>query len=149
MRILLDTNVLVRAASGPPSPAEELLRICLTPPQVLCFSPFLFSEVSRVLRYPRVQRIHGMSEEKIDSYLRFLQAGSLMVTVPADAVETVVPNDPKDDPIVATAVAAKAEVICTLDRHLHQEAVVLYCDSKKIEVVTDIELLHRLRPAAP
>ncbi len=149
MRILLDTNILVRAASGPPSPAEELLRLCLAPPHVLCLSPFLLSEVSRVLRYPRVQKVHGMSDEKIDAYLGFLRAGSLMVTVPSDAVETVVPNDPKDDPIVATAVAAKAEAICTLDRHLHHEAVVLYCDSRKIEVVTDIELLHRLRPAAP
>jgi predicted nucleic acid-binding protein len=92
--------------------------------------------VSRVLRYPRVQRIHGIGEEKIDEYLRLLQMGSLMVAVPSDEVETVVPNDPKDDPIVATAVAAKAEVLCTLDRHLHQESVLNYCGGRSIEVVT-------------
>jgi len=149
MRILLDTNILVRAAGGPPSPAEELLRLSLAAPHVLCLSPFLLSEVSRVLRYPRVQKLHGMSDEKIDAYLGFLQSGSLMVTVPPHEVELVVPNDSKDDPIVATAVAAKAKVICTLDRHLHHEAVVEYCDSRKIEIVTDLELLHRIRPSVP
>lgn len=88
-----------------------------------------------------------MSDKKINSYLALLQAGSLVVSVAPETIAAVVPRDPQDDSIVATAIAAGAEVICTLDRDLHHESVVLYCNRHKIEIVTDIELLHRLRPS--
>jgi predicted nucleic acid-binding protein len=87
-----------------------------------------------------------MNDEQMHAYLGHLQAGSLMISVPPDTVDAIVPNDPKDDPIVATAVAAKADVICTLDRHLHHEQVVSFCQRRKIEIVTDLELLRMLRP---
>jgi predicted nucleic acid-binding protein len=82
MRIVLDTNILARAASGPPSPAAELLLRCISPPYVLCSSPFLLSELSRVLRYPRVSRLHGMTNEEIDVYVRNVQMASLVVDIP-------------------------------------------------------------------
>ena len=79
MRIVLDTNILARAASGPPSPAAEVLQLSLASPHILCVSPFLISELSRVLRYERVRRIHGMSDQVIDQFLQDLQTASLMV----------------------------------------------------------------------
>jgi predicted nucleic acid-binding protein len=56
MRILLDTNVLARAASGPPSLANELVTAATEPQHTLLLSPFLLAELSRVLRYDRLQR---------------------------------------------------------------------------------------------
>ncbi|MDZ4684386.1 MAG: putative toxin-antitoxin system toxin component, PIN family [Planctomycetaceae bacterium] len=147
MRVVLDTNVLARAAGGPPSPAAELLTLCLESPRVLCVSPFQLSELSRVLRYERVRRLHGMSDEVVDQFLQYLQAASLTVELAVDSVAAVVTSDPDDDPIVATAVVAAAKVLCTLDRHLRTPAVVGYCAAYGIDVVTDVELLQRLRPA--
>ena len=145
MRIVLDTNVLARAASGPPGPADELLLRCVAPPYLLCLSPYLLSELSRVLRYPRVQRIHRMNIDGIDGYVRDLQMASLLVDVEPAAMDAVVASDPEDDPVVATAVMAKARVLCTLDRHLHQPVVLAYCAARGIEVATDLQLLKRIR----
>ena len=149
MRIVLDTNILARAASGPPGPADDLLLRCVAPPQILCVSPFLLAELARVLRYPRVRKVHGMADEEIDAYVRDVQMASMIVSVPIEAVEAVVSSDPEDDPIVATAVAARADVLCTLDRHLRQQPVVAHCASKGIQILTDLELLQRLRSASP
>lgn len=63
----------------------------------------------------------------------------------AGATEGVVPNDPDDDPIVATAVAGNARYLCTLDKHLHQPTVKEYCRVRGIEIVTDVELLEILK----
>ncbi len=145
MRIVLDTNVLARVASGLPSPAAKLLKLCLQSPLLLCVSPFLLSELSRVLRYERVRRIHGMSDEVIDQFLQDLQAASLIVELPTDSLVVGVTADPDDDPIIATAMAASADVLCTLDRHLRTPAVVNYCAEHGVEVITDVELLERLR----
>jgi len=149
MRIVLDTNVLARAASGPPGPAAELLLRCVSVPNLLCLSPYLLSELSRVLRYPRVRKIHGMPDEEIDGFVRDVQMASLVVTLAAENAEPVVAADPGDDPIVATAVAAKSQVLCTRDHHLRGEPVVRYCAARGIEVLTDLELLERLRQISP
>ncbi len=143
MRIVLDTNILARAASGPPSPAAELLQRAMQEPHVLCVSPFLLSELSRVLRYERVRRIHGMTDEDIDHFLQNIQLASVVVEPAPDAIAAIVTADPDDDPIVATAIAASADVLCTLDRHLHIPAIVSYCQQHGIEVVRDVELLNR------
>jgi predicted nucleic acid-binding protein len=51
MRIVLDTNVLARAVTGPGGPAGELLRR-VQRDHLLVLSPFLITELARVLRYP-------------------------------------------------------------------------------------------------
>jgi putative PIN family toxin of toxin-antitoxin system len=148
MRVVLDTNILARAASGPPGLADALLRLCMAAPNLLCLSPFLLAELSRALRYPRVRKIHGMSDHEVDQYIGDLQAGSLVV-IPPGPLDAVVSSDPDDDPVVATAVAAQSVALCTLDRYLHQQVVIDYCARRGIEVTTDIQLLHRLRTATP
>jgi putative PIN family toxin of toxin-antitoxin system len=149
MRIVLDTNVLARAATGPPSPASELLLRCVTHPQLLCVSPYLLTELNRVLRYPRVQKLHGMSDIEIEAFVRDIQLASLTVTVLPAAVAAVVAKDPDDDPIVATAIIAQASYLCTRDQHLFSGSVVEYCAARGISVVSDIELLSRLKATAP
>jgi predicted nucleic acid-binding protein len=52
--------------------------------------------------------------------------------------------DPKDDPIVYTAVAGKADVLCTLDRHFQSPAVLDFLRTHGIRVLSDVELLREL-----
>jgi hypothetical protein len=60
-------------------------------------------------------------------------------------LDQVVPYDPDDDNVVGAAVAARVDVICTRNKHLHHEAVIAYCRQYAIEVMDDLDLLARLR----
>ncbi|HUY35116.1 MAG TPA: putative toxin-antitoxin system toxin component, PIN family [Pirellulales bacterium] len=145
MRVVLDTNVLARATPGRKSPAEEVVARAVVPPNELALSAFLLAELERVLRYDRVRRIHQLDEEDLDLFVKGLCANALHVELTKKGAVAIVPNDPQDDPVVATAVEGKAEVICTLDRHLHHPDVVAYCAKRGIRVMTDVELLQVLR----
>lgn len=145
MRVVLDTNVLARAIRGGASPAAELLRLVITPPHLFVLSPFLLSELSRVLRYERLRTLHQLDDASLDRYVRSLQEAALLVTPVAGRLASVVANDPDDDPIVAAAIAGRADVLCTLDRHLHAPPVVSFCRHHKVQVLTDTELLDRIR----
>jgi predicted nucleic acid-binding protein len=47
MRVLLDTNVLVRAAKGLAGPPGALLALLRVEPHILIASPFLLTELDR------------------------------------------------------------------------------------------------------
>lgn len=144
MRTLLDTNILARAAIGPPGLANEVLLAATRPQHFLILSPFLLSELSRVLRYDRLRKVHGLSETEIDEYIADLQLVAEIV-VPGGPLATVVASDPDDDPVVATAIAGSVGILCTRDRHLHSPAVRTYCQSHGVAVLDDRETLRRLR----
>lgn len=69
MRIVLDTNVLARAAMRTFGLGRELLLRCTENPHVLVLSEFIISEVSRVLRYARMRKAHGQSDQDIEEYI--------------------------------------------------------------------------------
>jgi putative PIN family toxin of toxin-antitoxin system len=145
MRIVLDTNILARAARGGTGPAAEVLVQVADPAHVLVLSPFLILELSRVLRYPRVRTMHGLDDAGIDTYVQAVQSMG-MIAIPASATPTpIVTNDPKDDAVIATAVDGQAEILCTLDRHFRDPAVLAYCAQHGIRVLSDIELLNEFR----
>ncbi len=83
-----------------------------------------------------------------DQYLQNIQAASVMVEPTPDASIIGVSSDPDDDLIIATAMAASAVVLCTLDRHLYSPKVIGHCQQHRIEVLGDVELLQRLKSAA-
>jgi len=143
MRVLLDTNVLVRATGRANSPARALFLRLLDAPHAIVASHFLLDELRRVLRYPRVQRMHGLSPQEAEQFVRDLEASAEVVDV-ATAPSFRVPYDPDDDPIVAASVYGRVDVLCTLDRHLRRSEVVAYCAAFNTRVLTDVELLAEL-----
>lgn len=145
MRIVLDSNVLARAASPVLGPAREVLIRCSEEPHVLLLSAFMVSELRRVLGYDRVRKMHGLDDAGIERYVLDVESAASIVTIPVTSQGGIVIGDPKDDPIVHTAVAGVAEFLCTRDRHLHHNEVVQYCKTHGIEVLDDVELLARLR----
>jgi putative PIN family toxin of toxin-antitoxin system len=145
MRIVLDSNVLARAARPVLGPAREVFLRSTEEPHVLVLSGFIISELRRVLRYDRVRKMHGLDDAGIERYILAVESVGSMVTIPVAWQGPIVVRDPNDDPIVHTAVAGAADVLCTRDRHLHHSDVTQYCRSRGIEVVADIELLARLR----
>ena len=66
MRIVLDTNILVRANAKARGPARELLQlITASPNHTLLLSPFLLRELERVFDYERVRISSKLSDEEI------------------------------------------------------------------------------------
>jgi hypothetical protein len=51
---------------------------------------------------------------------------------------------PKGNPNVLTAIAGKADVLCTLDRHVHEPQIVSFCAGQGIRILGDAELLPEL-----
>lgn len=143
MRVVLDTNVLTRAVRGGNNPATQVLEILLTPPHVLIASEFLLGELGRVLRYTRVQQMHGLDDASLNVFVQSIRNASLMVELPP--LLTQVASDKDDDPIIATAIEGQADVLCTWDRHLFAPAVVDHLGKAGIRVVQDSELMAELR----
>ena len=54
-------------------------------------------------------------------------------------------QDADDDPVIATALAGKAEVLCTLDAHFYVESVRRFCGRNGITIMDDREILRVLR----
>ena len=145
MRVVLDTNILALAISGPSGPATEVLRLVVAPPHVLLLSQPILSELSRVLRYERLRRLHRASDAVIHRYLGNLVLTALVVDNAKLVPPGIVASDPEDDLIIATAIAANADVICTRDRHFEDAGVVSFCRDHGIRLMSDVELLKLLR----
>lgn len=103
-------------------------------------------EVARVLRYERVREQAELTDEQIDAFVMELRELAELVIAPDEPAAVV--SDPDDNLVVATAVAGRAEVICTRDRHIRHSLVQAYCATFGIRVLTEVELLRELRGQA-
>src|SRR5438477_5627970 len=108
MRVMCDTNVLVRAILTPQGAAAELLDR-LAQGHLLVTSAYQLTELLDVLRRPRIRALHRRDEHGIRRAIGRVYKLSAVVLLPAD-LPAVVLDDPKDDPIVMTAVTGMAEV---------------------------------------
>ena len=81
----------------------------------LWLSQYILTETAEtLLSKPKLREFARYTDRVVHNYIRWLLTQAEIVT---DApVERVVANDPKDDPIIATAVAAKADYLVTGDR---------------------------------
>src|SRR5580692_8127384 len=114
MRIVLDTNTLIRANAKAKGPARELLLLIVNSPEhVLLLSPFLLKELERVFAYNRVRAATRLTDEEVAEYLRYIKAREVSEMVFPGPAPRVVPSDVDDDPVVHTAVVGEAEILCT------------------------------------
>jgi len=104
----------------------------------------MLAELDRVLRYPRFRKIHGLSDTAIEDFVRSIQQVALVVDVEA-AKSVRVTRDRDDDPVIETALRAKAKYLCSLDKDIGTAEVVDHCKTLGVEVVSDTELIALLR----
>ena len=143
MRVLLDTNLLVRAAITPHGAAREILRLLeASDDHVLVISPHLLSEVSDVLRRDRIRARWPLTDEEVRLYCQHL--ARIGEEVPSQPLAAVI-QDPKDQAVIEAAVAGGVVVICTLDKHFFTAPVQLFCAAHAIRIMNDADLLDCLR----
>jgi len=140
---MCDTNVLVRTIISAEGSAAEVLRLIARDHYLVSSLPVL-GELYDVLRRPQIRKLHQLDDTRIRRVVSRFSSLSTLVSLPA-AIPVSVSRDPKDDRIVMTAIVGKANVLCTLDQHLHQEAVTALCANYGIRVMRDAELLAELR----
>ena len=117
IRAVLDSSVLMSIFLTPRGSSVQVLRAARRGAFVLCLSPEIIAETVRKLRAKQAafQARYAYTDERIERYAALLLGAAELVTDLPDLAGAV-PNDPKDDPIVATAVAAKADYLVSGDR---------------------------------
>lgn len=141
MRIVLDTNILIRAFHRKGGLASQVLRYSLS--DTLILSNEILYELARVLRYPRIVKAHKQSEGEVYSYVEELRRGATVVALDVTARSLI--RDLSDAIVIQTAVSGDADVLCTLDRDFFSPPASTFLESCGIAVMTDVQLIQRLR----
>ena len=138
MQVVLDTNILIGALITKDTPPDRLYQAWLRGEIELVTSTAQIAEITDVLARPRVQQLLDAEEaaaivENLDSRAVVLESPHPVDLSP----------DPKDNPILATAIAAQADLIVSGDK----KHVLALGDVDGIPVVTAREALERLGTA--
>lgn len=89
-----------------------------------------------------MQRLFHLTAEEIHDHVRFLR--SVCEIVESLVGRPVVLSDPHDDPVLYTAIAGGANVLCSKDHHFFDPHVVGFCAAFDMEVMDEVGLLKRL-----
>lgn len=116
MKVVLDTNVLLSGLMFPDGAPGRVVAAWRQARFEIVISVPQLAEIGRALAYPKIQRMLGWDDQRIEQFIRQLYIRAEIVDLAGTLVE--VPGDPDDMPILATLVAAKADVLITGDGHL-------------------------------
>lgn len=116
MRVVLDTNVLLSGLMFPDGAPGRVVAAWREARFELVISVHQLAEIGRTLAYPKIRRILDWDDRAIEQFIRQLYIRAQIVDL--DKVSVEVPADPDDAPILATLVAAKADVLITGDGDL-------------------------------
>ena len=143
MRILLDNAILVRASGTKRGLARDLLLQIVESQHVLLLSNEMLHELGKVLRYPEMLSLHGLSEERVYEYIGFLR--EVAEIVPLNPLFTAPTRDANDVIVIQTAIVGEADLVCTRDKDFFEKPASDYLAKVGIAVLDDIELMRRLR----
>jgi len=142
MRVVVDTNEMLRMASAWQASVAPMLDKWRDGHFEVALSVDLLAEFESVATRPQVR--HFLPAVNAHEFAAFARQWAIFVK-PADTFPHC--RDPKDDVVIATAVAAHAEYIVTNDRDLHETALVARLrDECGIQVVWPNEFLEALSP---
>jgi len=113
VRVVLDTNTLL-SAMGWTGPPTQILTALITDRHNLVVSPPLLEELTRVLSYPRLRHVSTLPS--VPLILAWLHRPEHIV-IPHERISAI-PSDPADNLVLEAALAGKADVVVSGDRHL-------------------------------
>jgi putative PIN family toxin of toxin-antitoxin system len=112
LRVVLDTNILVSGIGWPGFPGR-LVDKWIDGKFTLVESPTLLGEFRRVIKD---EKFAFLDQDDIDEFFRML-VGKSEVVEPASGID-VVKEDPADNRVLECAIAGRADLIVSGDRHL-------------------------------
>jgi uncharacterized protein len=138
LRIVLDTNQLVRALMRPPQLATFVMAWEARRFSVVC-SYALLEEYARVLVYPDVAKL---------IFPELLRAFRSHLIHDLEIVEPItiqpVCRDPDDDKVIATAIAGNVDYLVTADGDLRTPEIVTLLQRAGITIISMDELINQL-----
>ncbi len=135
MRILLDTNILIGALITKGTPPDGLYQGWLRGEFDLVTSAAQLAEIANVVVRPRLQRFLGTDEA--EAIVENVRTRALVLD---ELLSVNLSPDPKDNPILAAAIAGKADLIVSGDK----KHVLALGEVGGIPIVTAREALKRL-----
>ncbi len=138
LRIVLDTNQLVKALMRPPELATFIMAWEARRFTVIC-STELLQEYQLVLNYPDIATlIYPELHRAFQSHLIYdLELIDLPQILP-------ICRDPDDDKVIATAVYGMVDYLLTDDQDLRTEAIVQALNTADIKLMTLDDLIRLL-----
>jgi putative PIN family toxin of toxin-antitoxin system len=143
VKIVLDTTILVRANEHSQGLARELLLSIVESDHRLLLSNDMLHELARVLRYPRLREFYNFPEDLVFNYVNFLRQSSEIITL--DPLVRAPIRDANDIIVMQTAIIGEADILCTKDDDFFEKPASEYLSKMGIAVLTDGDLMHRLR----
>jgi putative PIN family toxin of toxin-antitoxin system len=115
VRAVIDTNILVRALINRAGTVRPMLTALDAGLYTVVLSAALLTELTRVLRRPRMRTRYGIAEDDIRDLLQLLIRHGEIV-MPTRTIQVC--RDPRDDMFLEAAVAGGADVIVSGDKDL-------------------------------
>jgi putative PIN family toxin of toxin-antitoxin system len=142
VKIVLDTSILVRANEHSHGIARDLLIQIIEDRHTLLISNEMLHELSRVLRYPRLQAVYHLSEDLVYGYIAFLRLNSKNVEL--DPLIPAPIRDVNDIIVMQTAIIGEADILCSSDDDFFERPAREYLEEIGITVVDDVAVIRRL-----
>lgn len=142
MRAVIDTNVVISGFLSRVGAPAQVLEQWRQGAFDLLVSPIILAEYAEVFGYERLQpRLRMSRDEIVEAIARFRKLGLLIE--PAERL-AVVQDDPDDNTFLDCAVAGRADVIVSGDRHLL--ALQAYGGIPVLSPATFLMLLEEAKP---
>lgn len=116
LRAVVDTNLFISGIFGKGSLSSKLQDLWINQEFELITSIEIMKEVSRVLRYPRIQQRFHPKDETLKRFFR-LVFRKAVITKDTYKTDKII-DDPSDNKFLACALEGKADYIVSRDPHL-------------------------------
>jgi len=116
MKAVLDTNPLVSALLQPRGPSGQIILRWQARQFGLAVSRDILTELANVLHRPHILRKHPITESDIVNYLNYLR--NFAEVAPGSLSLDVIPDDPKDNHVLAAAIETRCDYVVSSDHHL-------------------------------
>jgi uncharacterized protein len=116
LRAVIDTNVFISGLMLPQSIPGRIINAWRTGHFSLVLSEPMLSEISSVLSYPKIRKRIDWDDNTINRYLTLLRFEAEVADI--RLTKAHVPRDAKDNMVLATLIASKADCLVTGDLDL-------------------------------
>jgi putative PIN family toxin of toxin-antitoxin system len=115
MRVVVDTNIVIRALIKPQGTVGPILQRLRNGDYTLVYSLPILDELIEKLALPRIRHKYHLEEEQIEALTAFIALRGELVT-PSRTVKVC--RDPEDNMFIEAALAGAAEYVVTGDKDL-------------------------------
>ena len=116
MRAVIDTNVFISGLMLPNNTPGRIINAWRSGHFSLVLSEPMLTEISTVLGYPKIRKRIGWNDDTISCYVMLLRFEAEIFDIRKTAAH--VPRDAKDNMVLATLLASKADSLVTGDADL-------------------------------